>query len=271
MDCANGAAYRLGPEVFRRLAVEVETVGIAPDGRNINLDCGSLYVDALSERVREGGYDLGLAFDGDADRALAVDSNGRVVDGDHILYLAARRLKRVGQLRGDQVVATVMSNFWLERRLADEGVKLLRAPVGDKYVLERMVAEDAVLGGEQSGHIIFRNLSTTGDGLLTGLFLLEAIQEEPEPLESILDGIEPCPQVLLNVEVAEKPELASHAVIGPALARAERELDGAGRIVVRYSGTEPLARVMVEGDDERAVREHAEALAELIRSELGAR
>jgi phosphoglucosamine mutase len=269
MDCANGAAYRLGPDVYRRLAAEVETVGTEPDGCNINLGCGSLHVADLADRVREGGYDLGLAFDGDADRALAVDSRGRVVDGDHILYLAARRLQREGRLRGGKVVATVMSNFWLERRLADEGMKLLRAPVGDKYVLERMVAEDAALGGEQSGHVIFRDLSTTGDGMLTGLVLLEALQEERESLEEILDGIEPCPQLLLNVEVRKKPELASHGVIGPAIARSERELDGAGRIVVRYSGTEPLARVMVEGDDERSVRGHAESLADLIRKELG--
>jgi phosphoglucosamine mutase len=168
LDCAHGSAFAIAPPVFRHLGATVETRGDAPNGRNINLGCGSLHLDGLAARVREGGFDLGLAFDGDADRCLAVDRRGRVVDGDHILFVCGRRLKRRGALAGDAVVATIMSNFWLEKRLGDEGIRLHRAPVGDKYVQERMVAENAVLGGEQSGHVIFSDRGTTGDGILTG-------------------------------------------------------------------------------------------------------
>ena len=269
LDCANGAAFELAPRVYRHLGAEVGTIGDAPDGRNINLGCGSLHLDELASRVVASGADLGLAFDGDADRCLAVDRRGRVVDGDHILFLAGRSLKRRGALLGDAVVATVMSNFWLEKRLADEGIRLHRAPVGDKYVLERMVAEDAVLGGEQSGHVIFRSRSTTGDGILTGLLLLDTLRDEAEPLEAILDGIVPYPQVLVNVRVREKPDLRAHAAVGPVVAEAEREIEGRGRVVLRYSGTEPLARVMVEADDGDLVRALADRLAGAIRTAIG--
>jgi phosphoglucosamine mutase len=269
LDCANGAASEIAPEVFAHHGASVRTLGDRPDGRNINLGCGSLHLEKLSETVRTEGLDLGIAFDGDADRALAVDRRGRVVDGDHILYLAARRLRREGLLRGELVVATVMTNLWLERRLADEGIRLLRAPVGDKYVLERMLEEEANLGGEQSGHVIFRHLTTTGDGILTGLLLLDSLLGEERPLERILDGIEPVPQVLRNVEVREKPDLRRHPVIGPVVEEVERAMDGTGRVLLRYSGTEPLARVMVEGTDPQAVRDHADRLARLIQRELG--
>ena len=269
LDCAHGSASALAPALYRDLGAEVSCLGCEPDGRNINLDCGSLHLDRLAREVRERGADAGIAFDGDADRALAVDSRGRVVDGDAILWLCARHLRRAGRLPGGTVVATVMSNLWLERRLAEEGMRLLRAPVGDKYVLERMDAEGAVLGGEQSGHVIFRELATTGDGMLTGLVLLHAVQEEPVPLAGIVDGIVPCPQILLNIRVASKPDLAAHPSIGPLLREIEADLGGGGRVLLRYSGTEPLARVMVEGVDEAAVRRHAERLAEAIRREIG--
>ena len=269
LDCANGAACGIAPEVFRACGAAVETLGVEPDGRNINLDCGSLHLERLATRVVAGGFDLGIAFDGDADRALAVDRRGCAVDGDYVLYLSARDLQRQGRLRGDKVVATIMSNLWLEQRLEEEGVRLLRAPVGDKYVLERMIAEDAVLGGEQSGHIIFREHATTGDGILTGLILLQSLRRESRPLEEILDGIEPCPQVQLNVPVGRKPDLREHPVIGPAVASVEQALNGNGRVVLRYSGTEPKARVMVEGRNAEDVRRHAEQLAEIIRNELG--
>jgi phosphoglucosamine mutase len=269
LDCANGAASDIAPDLYRRLGAEVESIGTSPDGRNINLDCGSLYVERLGEPVREGGYDLGIAFDGDADRALAVDREGRVVDGDHILYVTALGLHRSGSLRGDKVVATVMSNYWLEKKLEEAGIALLRAPVGDKYVLERMLDEDAVLGGEQSGHVIFRNLSTTGDGMLTGLVLLESLRRDGRSLEEIMAGIRPFPQLLLNVEVRDKPDLRAHPAIGPAVAEVEADLEGSGRLVLRYSGTEPLARVMIEGEDEDQVRRHAERLAGMIGRELG--
>ncbi len=270
LDCANGSASRIAPEVFRRLGAVVEVSFDAPDGRNINLRCGSLHLDELSKAVRRGGFDVGIAFDGDADRALAVDRTGRVVDGDHILYLVARGLRRRGSLRHDLVVSTVMSNFWLERRLADEGMRMLRAPVGDKYVYEKMVETNASLGGEQSGHVILRDHARTGDGILTALTLLDCVRDEDRPLERILDDIVPFPQVLLNVRVREKPDLHRHPVVGPAAARVDEQLSGRGRVLLRYSGTEPLARVMIEGPDEAEVRRLAEGLAETIRLALGA-
>ncbi|MBD3867502.1 MAG: phosphoglucosamine mutase [Acidobacteria bacterium] len=269
LDCANGSAAAIAPRLFGSLGADLETIGADPDGRNINLNCGSLHLDGLAREVQERGVDLGIAFDGDADRALAVDRRGRTVDGDHILYLAARHLKRMGRLRNDVVVATIMSNFWLEKKLEEEGIRLLRAQVGDKYVLERMLQEDAVLGGEQSGHIIFRDHATTGDGILTGIMLLHCIKQEADSLEEILDRIIPYPQLLINVRVHEKPDLRVHPVIGPAVEEAERALYGTGRVVLRYSGTEPLTRVMVEGRDPDAVRYHAEQLAGIISRELG--
>jgi phosphoglucosamine mutase len=271
LDCANGAASALAPEVFRYFGATVTVIGAEPDGRNINLDCGSLHLERLGRLVREGGHDLGLAFDGDADRCLAVDRRGRVVDGDFILYITGRRLQQAGRLRGNGIVATIMSNFWLEAALADDGIRLLRAPVGDKYVLERMLGERLSLGGEQSGHVIFLDHATTGDGMLTGLLLLDALAAGAERLEAILDRIEPCPQLLLNVRVTAKPDLREHPTIGPAVAEAERALEGSGRVVLRYSGTESLARVMVEGRDLAAVRRHAERIASLIEAEIGER
>lgn len=269
LDCANGAASAIAPAIFRDLGATVETQGDQPNGRNINLGCGSLHLDGLASRVRGGVFDLGLAFDGDADRCLAVDGRGRVVDGDHILFLCGRRLKRRDALPGNAIVATVMSNYWLEKRLGDEGIRLHRAPVGDKYVLERMIAENAVLGGEQSGHVIFRDLSTTGDGILTGLLLVDAVLDDAAPLEMTLDGIVPFPQVLINVSVKKKPDLRAHPVIGPVVVAAEREIEGRGRVVLRYSGTENLARVMVEADDDALVRTTAERVATVIREHLG--
>ena len=270
LDCANGAASAVAPRIFRDLGAKVTTIGCDPDGRNINLDCGSLHLEGLAARVTAAGADMGLAFDGDADRCLAVDRTGRIVDGDHILFLVGRRLKREGRLRSDAIVATIMSNFWLEKRLADLGIRLHRAPVGDKYVLEAMIEGDIALGGEQSGHVIYRERSTTGDGILTGLLLLDTLRAEDEPLESILDGIVPFPQKLINVRVKEKPDLRAHPQIGPVVSQAERELDGRGRVVLRYSGTEPLARVMVEADDENLVSGVAERLAGAIRERIGA-
>jgi phosphoglucosamine mutase len=269
LDCANGAAAALAPRVFRDLGADVVTLGDAPDGRNINLDCGSLHLEGLAARVAASGADMGLAFDGDADRCLAVDRRGRIVDGDHILFVVGRRLKREGRLPGSAVVATIMSNFWLEKRLADHGIALRRAPVGDKYVLEAMIAADIALGGEQSGHVIFRERSTTGDGMLTGLLLLDTLRGESEPLESILDGIVPFPQVLVNVRVREKPDLRADAAIGPVVREAEAQLAGRGRVVLRYSGTEPLARVMVEADDGDLVARTAEGIASAIRQRIG--
>lgn len=268
LDCANGSASALAPEVFREQGAIVETIGTAPNGRNINLDCGSLHLDRLARAVVEAGADAGLAFDGDADRCLAVDRKGRVVDGDCILYITGRRLKLDGRLRHDALVATIMSNFWLEERLAADGIQLHRAPVGDKYVLEKMADENLVLGGEQSGHVIFRDYASTGDGILTGLKLLEAQVAGPS-IEETLDQIAPYPQVLLNVKVREKPDLRNHSRIGPVVDEVERALDGRGRVVLRYSGTEPKARVMIEGKDPEIVNQLATKLAGVIERELG--
>jgi phosphoglucosamine mutase len=270
LDCAHGAASFLAADVFRHHGATVETIGCEPDGRNINRECGSLHLDAVAERVRATGADLGIAFDGDADRALAVDAQGRVADGDVILYLAARLLARRGALRGNAIVATILSNLWLEKALEAEGIALHRAPVGDKYVYETMLAHDLVLGGEQSGHVIFRDHADTGDGMLTGLMLLRALAEEGRSLGEFLDVICPCPQVSRNVRVGSKPDLSAHPAIGPAVASAERALAGNGRIVLRYSGTEPLVRIMIEGVDAALVREHADRLARTIEAEIGA-
>jgi phosphoglucosamine mutase len=270
LDCANGSASMIAPSVFRHYGADVEIVGAAPDGKNINLGCGSLHLDSLAEEVRRTGCDAGLAFDGDADRCLVVDRKGRFVDGDYILYITGRRLKRAGHLRGDAVVATIMSNYWLEERLQQEGITLHRAPVGDKYVLERMLDEDLVLGGEQSGHIIFREHATTGDGVLTGLLLVDTLLGCDQKLDEIVDEIEPYPQLLINVRVRKKPDLSRHPGVGPAVAEVESALRGSGRLVLRYSGTEPVARVMIEGKDQDAVRRHAEHLAAVIERELGA-
>jgi len=268
LDCANGSASEIAPEVFRGQGAIVETIGTDPDGRNINLDCGSLHLDRLARAVVDAGADAGLAFDGDADRCLAVDRKGRIVDGDCILYTTGRRLKRDGHLKHDSLVATIMSNFWLEEQLAVAGIRLLRAPVGDKYVLEKMNDENLVLGGEQSGHVIFRDHASTGDGILTGLKLLEAHVAGP-PIEEILDDIQPYPQVLLNVRVREKPDLRDHLRIGPVVREVEAALDGRGRVVLRYSGTEPKARVMIEGKDPEIVNGLASKLAGVIERELG--
>jgi len=269
LDCANGAACEIAPQVFRALGAEVLTIGVEPDGRNINLDCGSLHLDNLAVFVRTHGCDVGLAFDGDADRCLAVDRLGRVIDGDTILFITGRRLKRNDRLSGDGLVATIMSNFWLEERLGAEGVHLHRAQVGDKYVLEMMHKENLALGGEQSGHVIFREHATTGDGILTGLQLIDAVLAGDETLDQIVDGITPYPQVLINVRVGEKPDLRTHAIIGPVVTDVEDALAGTGRVVLRYSGTEPLVRVMLEGKDPDQVQRQAERLAGVIRDKLG--
>jgi len=270
LDCANGAASEIAPRVFGHYGADYACLGVEPDGRNINLDCGSLHLDGLGKVVREKGFDLGLGFDGDADRCLAVDRSGRVIDGDYILYITGRRLKHDGRLRSNGIAATIMSNFWLEEHLGNEGIRLHRAPVGDKYVLERMVAEDLALGGEQSGHIIFRDHATTGDGILTGLMLLDTLAGEGRSLDQIRDAIVPCPQRLINVRIREKPDLRQHGIIGPAVSDVEAQLSDSGRVVLRYSGTEPVVRVMVEGKDADAVNRHARHLAGVIEQQLGA-
>jgi len=270
IDCANGASSEIAPRVFSELGAEVEAVFCNPDGRNINSGCGSLHPEGLAERVTGTGADLGIAFDGDADRTLFVSGDGRVADGDVLIYQAAADLKGRGLLPGGMVVTTVMSNLWLERALVALGVRLARTQVGDKYVLEEMLRSGAVLGGEQSGHIIFTDRATTGDGVLTALRLVEVLQSRGEKVTDWLARVEAYPQVLLNVRVARRPDLETHPVIGAEAARVRDELGASGRLVLRYSGTESLARVMIEGTDSDLVYSLAHRLAGVIRDQIGA-
>jgi len=270
VDCGNGAASRLAPELFRRLGAGVHAICDQPNGRNINLGCGALHVDALRAAVLETAADLGVAFDGDADRAILVARSGRIVDGDAVLLIAARALKAAGKLDGNLVVATVMSNLGLEKALEREGIRMLRTPVGDKYVLEEMVRVGAALGGEQSGHVIFRQFATTGDGLLTALRILEIARNAGAGLDELMAGFDSYPQRLLNVRVREKKALADLPGVARAVEDCQRAFGSSGRVLVRFSGTEPLARVMVEGPDMAQVDAHTERIAQAIQEEIGA-
>lgn len=271
VDAAHGAACRLAPLVFSRLGAEVKMLNVEPDGLNINQGCGSLHPDSLRRAVREEAAAAGLAFDGDADRMIAVDEKGDLVDGDHIMAIAGLYLSRRRRLPGRAVVGTVMSNMGLERVLAREGISLIRTRVGDRYVLEEMLRGNHNLGGEQSGHIIFRDHSTTGDGLLTGIQLLKIMREEGRPLSELAGVVVKYPQVLVNVAVGDTAGFKGRleaAPVAAAVRRAEKELGEDGRILIRPSGTEPLVRVMVEGEDEDRINRVAEDLADLIRREL---
>jgi phosphoglucosamine mutase len=267
VDAAHGAASYLAPALFERLGARVECIGCSPDGRNINFNCGSLHVDTLRERVLACGADLGVAFDGDADRAIFVSHSGKTVDGDGVMLACGRRLHARGELK--EVVATVMSNLGLERALARCGIGLVRTQVGDRYVLEEMIKRNAPLGGEQSGHVIFRQYATTGDGLLTALRVLEVMRESGADLDALTADLEVYPQRLVNVRVKNKRPLAEIAAANEEIRRAESEFGAAGRVLVRFSGTEPLARVMVEGPDLERVEYFARSIAEAIRIELG--
>lgn len=270
LDAGFGAAYRIAPDVFRRAGAEVIVINDAPSGRNINERSGALHPEGLAKRVVAEKADFGVAFDGDADRAIFADDAGRIRDGDEIIFLWAHHLMRGGRLRGNRVVTTVMSNFGFQKQLAADGIELLRAQVGDKYVLETMLASNSILGGEQSGHIIDLTVHTTGDGIHTALVFGEILAGNPEPL-SRLATFEPMPQLLLNERVGSKPPLESLPRYQESLAAAERELDGRGRILVRYSGTENLVRVMVEGENEAQIRQVAERLRDTLRDEIASR
>jgi phosphoglucosamine mutase len=269
LDCANGAAYKLGPELFESLGAHVIAMASEPDGRNINADCGSLHLQGLQERVVAERAALGVAFDGDADRALFVCQSGRVINGDGVLLAAARHLRSAGKLRGNRVVATSMSNLGLERVLAREGIELARAAVGDRYVLEEMLRSNNVLGGEQSGHIIFLDDSPAGDGLLTAVKIASLVSMNGR-LESLVTGLKDYPQTIVNVRVKAKPPLDSIPEVSRALAEAQSTLGENGRVVLRYSGTEPLARVMVEAEHDADVRRFSESLANALRQTIGA-
>ena len=268
IDCGNGAASLLAPQLFERAGARVTVIGCAPDGRNINKECGALHVDQLRERVVKEGASAGVAFDGDADRAILVSPSGKVIDGDHVLLIAARSLKSQGLLQGDTVVATVMSNLGLERSLDTLGIRMLRTPVGDKYVLEEMIRQDASIGGEQSGHVIFREFSTTGDGMLTALRVFEIAQAAGMNLDQLTEDFIVYPQKLVNIRVKQRRPMHDLPLTLKAIAEAERELNGSGRVLVRFSGTELLARVMVEGPDLASVDRHSSEIAQVIREEL---
>jgi phosphoglucosamine mutase len=267
IDAAHGSASDLAQALFQRLGAQLDCIGCSPDGRNINLNCGSLHLEGLRKRVLETGADLGIAFDGDADRALFISHSGKIVDGDAVMLIAAIPLHARGRLK--EVVATVMSNLGLERALKVHGIGLVRTPVGDKYVLEEMVKRNAPLGGEQSGHVIFRDYATTGDGLLTALRVLEIVRDSGSDLDALTAGLEIYPQLLVNVRVKERRPLAELTRVNEEVRRAETEFGEAGRVVLRFSGTEPLARVMVEGPRLDRVEHFANSIADAIRAELG--
>ncbi len=268
IDAAHGAASFLAPALFERLGASVDRIGCAPDGKNINLGCGSLHLEGLRERVLSTRADVGVAFDGDADRALFVSHSGKIIDGDAVLLLTALRLHAAGRLT--EVVATVMSNLGLERSLKRHGIGLVRTPVGDKYVLQEMERRNAPLGGEQSGHIIFRDYATTGDGLLTALRVFETMRESGHDLDALTRELEIYPQLLVNVRVKNKRPLEELDLANREIRIAEAEFGDAGRILVRFSGTEPLARVMVEGPELTRVEHFANSIAAAIQAELGA-
>jgi phosphoglucosamine mutase len=270
VDCANGSASSLAPDLLQRVGARVHTIGASPNGRNINLNCGSLHLESLRDSVLERHAGLGVAFDGDADRALFVSHSGKVVNGDAVLLIAARHLQQQGRLRVPVVVATVMSNLGLEQALSAHGIQLVRTPVGDKYVLQEMLRSGAELGGEQSGHIIFRDYATTGDGMLTALQVLEAMNASGRDLDDLIQEMHIYPQTLVNVRVKQRKPLDEIASVKEQIRAAEASFGANGRVLVRFSGTEPLARVMVEGPDIERVNHFAKRIASQIEFELGA-
>ena len=269
IDCANGAAAVIASELFTSFGGEVHLTHVSPNGRNINENCGALHPEVVARETKALGADLGITFDGDADRALFADAHGRVVNGDGVMLVAARDMQAKAELAGDLVVATTMSNMGLEAALRTSGIRMFRAPVGDKYVLEMMQKHQASLGGEQSGHILFLRRSTTGDGLLTALVLLDTLARSGKPLHELLSDLRVFPQVIVNVRVREKRPLDQIPGVVESIQQAETDLHGNGRVVVRYSGTEALARVMIEAESEQQMRKHADRIAQAIRVEIG--
>jgi phosphoglucosamine mutase len=269
VDCANGAGSVIAPELFAAFGGTLYLTHAHPDGRNINEHCGALHPEVVAAETAERKADIGITLDGDADRALFADANGRVVNGDAILLLAGRDLQARGLLKDNTVVATTMSNMGLEAALGSNNIRMLRAPVGDKYVLQMMREHDATLGGEQSGHILFPTHSTTGDGLMTALLVLDIVQRSGKPLHALVADLKVFPQVIVNVRVREKQPLEQLPEVRQCIHEAEAALDGKGRVVVRYSGTEALARVMIEAESREEMERHAGRIADALRSALG--
>jgi phosphoglucosamine mutase len=268
IDAANGATTTVAPRLFRDLGFETIVLGATPDGRNINLECGSTHPERLAATVREKGCRLGVAFDGDGDRAIFVDGSGRIVDGDAVLLMCARQMQAQGRLKGDAVVATVMSNIGLELALRETGIELVRTPVGDKYVMEEMLRRGLSIGGEQSGHIIFSDHLFTGDGLATAMNVLRVMADTGRELADLASQLVSYPQTLVNVRVREKKDLSSVPAVADAMGRIDRRLAGQGRLLVRYSGTEPLLRIMIEGRNQEEIQAWAAEIAAAVRQEL---
>jgi phosphoglucosamine mutase len=269
IDCANGAASPVAKELFTSLGLDVRITHAKPDGRNINSQCGALHPETVAAEVKATGASLGITFDGDADRALFSDEHGNVVNGDAIMLMLARDMQARSELAQDTVVATTMSNMGLEAAFKRSGIRMLRAPVGDKYVFEEMKKSGACLGGEQSGHIILSKIATTGDGILTALKVLELVSKSGKTLSQLIGDLKNFPQVIKNVRVREKQPLERFPAVQDAIRCAEAELDGSGRVVIRYSGTEALARVMIEAESRERMQHHADRIAEAIEKELG--
>ena len=269
VDCGHGAAYKVAPEVLEELGARVVALGVDPDGENINRDAGALHPEHLQEAVRASGAHVGIALDGDADRAILVDERGEIVDGDVVMALLATQLRARGDLRHDTLVATVMSNLGLQIAMREHGIRLVTTPVGDRYVVEEMLREGYNLGGEQSGHVVFLDHNTTGDGLITGLAVLALLVETGRPLSELRRVMQRFPQVLENLRVSSKPDVTTLPAVAAAIGQAERELGDRGRVLVRYSGTEPLLRVMVEGEREPTIRKLAHDIIDAARAAIG--
>jgi len=269
IDCSNGATYRIAPAIFADLGADVESLFVDPDGKNINDNCGTQNPEALVRKVLEKRADIGLAFDGDGDRLIAVDEKGSDISGDQILAICAKTMKQKEALKNNIVVSTVMSNLGLGIALKDLGIKHVMADVGDRYVLEKMISSGAVLGGEDSGHMIFLDYHTTGDGILTALKLLEAMKEKVTPLSELCKVMTVFPQVLVSVDVKSKPDIETVAGIKDAIRSVEAELGEKGRVLVRYSGTQPVCRIMVAGATEEETRGYCETIADVVRNNLG--
>jgi phosphoglucosamine mutase len=270
VDCANGATTTIAPRLFQELGIDAKCIGCSPDGRNINLNCGSTHPEVLARTVVDGGYRLGIAYDGDGDRAIFVDASGKIVDGDAVMFMCAKHMKGDGRLNGNAIVATVMSNIGLEIALRNEGIGLVRCPVGDKYVMEEMIKRDLSLGGEQSGHVIFAEYLFTGDGLATSLNVLRTMLGAGRELADLASEITSYPQVLLNLRVARRVDLKTVPEIAAVISSVESRLAGNGRLLVRYSGTEPLLRVMLEGKDQSEIRRWGQEIIDAVKEHVGA-
>jgi phosphoglucosamine mutase len=268
LDCANGATYKVAPYIFKKLGSEVEAISNLPDGKNINAACGSEHTENLQKVVLENKADIGLAFDGDGDRLIAITEKGERLTGDHLLYIYAKMLKEKNKLKNDIVVSTIMSNIGFINGLKKMGIKHLQTDVGDRQVYSALIKEGAILGGEEAGHLIFLDRHTTGDGILSGLILLSAIKYFNQPLSELAKEVFLSPKILINIKVKNKPELSSIPEINKVIKETEKYLGESGRVSVRYSGTEPLCRIMVEGKDEKEIKNLAEKIGEVINNAL---